>query len=170
SLIAGMQGRRSLHDIFAHDAARFVGSPRGRLSGRWSRIYAAAGGDLYSTWFECFPVAELAVLRVAQQSGNDPLVRTLADLADALTLLEQTRRILASILWSPLVALTLGWAMMLSVPLFTVPRLQDVFSILPPVYYGGYTRALFDFSEFVRAAWLPLIGLSAMSVIAALWS
>lgn len=170
SLIEGMQGRRNLHDIFVHDAARYAGSPRGRLSGRWSRIYSAAGGDLYSTWFECFPVAELAVIRVAQQSGNDPLVRTLADLADALRLLEKTRRILVSVLWSPLVALALGWVMVLSVPLFTVPRLQHVFSALPTIYYGGYTRALFDFSEFVRALWLPLLAACAGLITVSLWS
>lgn len=170
ALMAGMQGGRSLHDVFVHDATRFAGTPRGRLSAVWSRNYAAAGGDLYSTWLHCFPVAELAVLRVAQRSGNDPLVRTLADLADALRLVNQTRRILTSALWSPSVALILAWSLILLIPMFTVPRLQEVFGMLPSIYYGGYTRGLFDFSDFVKATWLPLLLLSVAMVAGVLWS
>src|SRR5690606_32060526 len=123
ALMEGAKGRHTLRDIFDRDARRYAGTARGRLSSAWSRNYQAAGGDLYATWFGCFPLAELAIIRVAQLAGNETLVRTLQDLAHALRLSRRSRHIVWVTVWSGVLSLCILMVTVLAVPQFTVPRL-----------------------------------------------
>src|SRR5690606_4201035 len=60
ALLQGMQGVRTLKDVFEMDAGRYgPASVRGRLSQHWLHAYQAAGGDLYATWLGSFPQSEL---------------------------------------------------------------------------------------------------------------
>src|SRR5690554_1372821 len=87
ALLQGMQGVRTLKDVFELDARRYgPGSVRGRLSGHWMRSYQAAGGDLYATWLGSFPQSELGLLRTAQAFGNAALLRTFGELSGVLHL------------------------------------------------------------------------------------
>ncbi|OYV46267.1 MAG: hypothetical protein B7X10_05070 [Burkholderiales bacterium 21-58-4] len=67
ALMDGMQGRRTLLEIFQADARRYGQTTvRGRLSQRWAQDYPMRGGDLCLTWTGCFPANELGLIRVAQ--------------------------------------------------------------------------------------------------------
>lgn len=171
ALLHGMQGRRTLKDIFERDARRYgAATVRGRLSQRWVLDYQSAGGDLYATWLGCFPPDELGLIRMAQSFGNASLVKTLGELARVLQLTRQAKYILVSTLWSGAMALLVVFAMMLAMPWFTVPRLLHTFSTVPAEYYGGLTRSLIQLSAFVHANWLFMGVLTAGGGLLLLWS
>lgn len=171
ALLHGMRGSRSLKEVFQADASRYgLSSPRGRLSARWLRTYQLASGDLYTTWLAEFPVAELGLLRMAQSFGNITLVRTLAELSRMLVLNREASRILVATLWVAALALILVLAMMIAVPYFTVPRLLQAFSAVPPEYYGSLTRQLISFSDVVRSGLMFIVVLLAGGAGLLLWS
>lgn len=170
SSIESARGRHSLRDIFDRDARRYAGTARGRLADAWSRIYSQTGGDLYATWCACFPAAELAIIRVAQLSGNDALVRTLRDLAHVVGLARRSRHIVWVTLWSGALSSCILAATVMAVPLFTAPRLAGLFDALPAEYFGPRTRALFAFAALVDAVWLPASVALALAIAAVAWS
>jgi len=170
ALMEGARGRHTLRDIFDRDARRYAGTVRGRLSSAWSRDYQAAGGDLYATWFGCFPAGELAIIRVAQLAGNESLVRTLHDLAHALRLSRRSRHVVWITVWSGVLSLCVLMATVLAVPQFTAPRLAEVFGTLPPEYFGTWTRALFAFAAMVQAVWPPIFAALFLCAAALCWS
>lgn len=154
-LMDGMQGSRTLKDIFQADARRYgPDTVRGRLSLRWANAYQASGGDLYMTWLGCFPLTELSVIRAAQAFGNAALTATLGDLAEVSNLVRRAKDLLFSTLWAAALAIVALLVMVLAVPLFTVPRLLHTFYGVPPEFYGTLTRSLIGFSAFVQAQWL----------------
>ncbi|HWK59824.1 MAG TPA: hypothetical protein VNT00_00260 [Eoetvoesiella sp.] len=157
-LIQGAQGRLTVKKIFEQDAGRHGWKTvRGRLSHRWAQAYQISGGDLYATWQDCFPLAELTLIRVAQLSGNAALTRTLGELADAVALLRRARRIVVSAMWSAVLGACVLLAMLLAIPLYTVPRLRQVFGAVPPEFHAVLTRALFRFSDAILANWIFLL-------------
>lgn len=164
------QGRHSLRDIFERDARRYAGTARGRLAASWNRAYAESGGDLYATWSGCFPPSELALIRVAQISGNEALVHTLRDLAHVTGLARRSRHILRTTIWSGVLSLCVMTATILAVPLFTVPRLASLFEILPAEYFGSRTRALFGLAAAVESVWPLAIIIAILIAAAAGWS
>lgn len=168
--IRSARGRYSLRDIFDKDARRYSGRTRGRLSAAWSRIYQESGGDLYATWAGCVPVGELALVRVAQLSGNDALVDTLRDLAHVAGLSHRTHGILRTTLWSALLSLLILCGMVMAVPAVTVPRLAGLFEFLPSEYFGTWTRALFTFSTVIEIVWLPVLALVVAAALFVGWS
>lgn len=157
-LLAGMEGARTLKDVFLSDARRYgAASLRGRLSARWLDMYQRAGGDLYATWKAHFPRTELVLIRAAQSQGNQALVQTLAELSGVLRLLQQTRHLLTATLWPALLALCVVILVTLMVPWFTVPRLTAAFSTVPVEYYGALARRLVNFSATVDRFWLIMV-------------
>ncbi|UYO92371.1 general secretion pathway protein [Pollutimonas sp. M17] len=170
-LLEGMQGARTLKEIFESDARRYGGdSVRGRLSQRWLIAYQAAGGDLHATWSGSFPPAELGLIRAAQTLGNTALVRTLAELSSVLRLLRQTRSILGDTLWAGGLAVLAVFAMLLAIPGFTVPRLLQTFSSVPAAYHGRLTQELLHCAELIQSHWLFMAVLAAGSGGLILWS
>lgn len=169
--MSSVAGQRTLKEIFEQDARRYgPRTTRGRLSAQWARTYPMAGGDLYATWRGAFPEDELVIVRVAQLSGNASLIDTLADLSQAQRLVRQSSEVLISTLATAVAAVLVWVAMVLLVPAFTVPRLQDVFSSVPPAYYGAATRQLFAFSAWVSSWWVWVIILMTGSLVLAAWS
>lgn len=170
-LIAATQGRLTVKNIFEQDAQRYGAlTARGRLSRRWAQAYQVTGGDLYATWFGCMPQAELGLIRIAQFSGGRVFTYALGNLAEAVQLELRARRIVSSTLWSALLSLAVLLAMVLAVPWYTVPQLQQVFGAVPPEYYAGSTRFLFRFSTFVHEAWALVVISSFAGFAALLWS
>lgn len=170
ALIDGTRGRFTLRDIFDQDAYRYSGSARGRLSSLWSRVYSETGGDLYATWIGCFPSNELSIIRVAQLAGNETLVRTLHDMAEALRLVQRSHHILRSTILAGVLSLCILIATILAVPMFTVPQLKQLFMVLPPEYLAIWTRRLFSFSHVVELFWAPLAAALVVLGAALLWS
>lgn len=150
ALLGGTDGSRTLKDVLLHDALRYGNSSiRGRLSRLWLESYQRAGGDLYATWENHMPHAELALIRAAQSQGNHALVSTLRELTNVSRLLQRTGRILSGILWPAAVAIAVVVLVSLAVPAFTLPTLMGTFDAVPPDYYGTLTRRLVGFSGFV---------------------
>ena len=167
ALLRGTQGRRTLKQIFAADARRHgTLTVRGRLANRWLSLFQAAGGDLYATWMGVMPASELAVLRSAQARGNAALVETLEELSRVLGVLDAARTILRASLITAAIAIAVLGIAVLAVPMFTVPRLRESFVMIPAIYYGEATRALFAFSDGVAAVWpVAVSGLIALLLL-----
>lgn len=167
-LIEGMQGRKTLRDIFMDDAIRYgPRTVRGRLSRHWAASYLEAGGDLGLAWSDTFPAAECLVLGCVQEEGGD-LVAALRDLAGAVELGGQAWMAVTSAAAAGLVAAAVAFGLLCSIPYFSVPRLQQVFQMVPPDDYGRLTRGLFALAEALRQwllLWLVLsVGLAGLSV------
>lgn len=164
-------GARTLKEIFEQDARRYgLSTGRGRLSAHWAQAYPVAGGDLHATWRSVFPEDELVIIRVAQLSGNAALIETLKDLAVAQRLVHEAREILVNTLAAALAAVVVWVAMMLVVPMFTVPRLQNVFGMLPVDYYGQSTRELFGLASWIDRWWLWIAGLTLAALSFLAWT
>jgi type II secretory pathway component PulF len=171
ALLHGLQGGRTLKDIFELDARRYGHrSVRGRLSSGWAAAYQAAGGDLYATWLDSFPMSELVLLRAAQSFGNTVLLRTFSQLAQALQLIRQSRGIMLSTLWSAALALAVLLIMLMAMPLFTVPHLLQAFGAVPVEYYGSLTRGLVDVSASISSHWAVLLVLGVGGGALTVWS
>lgn len=166
-----VSGARTLKEIFDQDAMRYgPGSVRGRLSAQWAQAYPVAGGDLHATWRGAFPEDELIIVRVAQLSGNASLIDTLGELAQAQRLVRHSQEILVSTLATAVVALLVWVAMILLIPAFTVPRLQDVFAMVPAAYYGAATTQLFAFSAWINDWWVMVALLTLGAVMITGWT
>ncbi|NYT81713.1 hypothetical protein H0A70_09500 [Alcaligenaceae bacterium] len=162
ALLSGMQGTRTLRDVFLHDARRYGRSSlRGRLSQAWLQAFEMVGGDLHATWNGCFAPSELALIRTAQAHGNAALAETLAALSSAQRLSRQAGRILSSTLWSSVVAMGLLAGMLAAVPLFTLPGLLHAFAAVPASFHGRRTQALSAFAGLLQAHW-PLLAVLAI--------
>ncbi|HCN71193.1 MAG TPA: hypothetical protein DIS96_05550, partial [Pusillimonas sp.] len=159
-LLTGAQGRVTLKEIFERDADRYGSrTARGCLSAYWARRYQLTGGDVSETWRLHFPASECVVIRAAQRSGNQPLVKSLHDLAHACRLINSARNMMWSGLLPALIAVLVLLGMTIAMPLFTAPRLQQVFSNLPPEYYGSTAGTLFAFAGHIAQFWwlVPLV-------------
>jgi len=158
AVLTGMQGRLTVRELFDRDAARYGrGSVRGRLSRAWSQSCEASGGDLYATWLGSFPIDELALVRAAQAFGNARLLACFQALASHLALLIEARRMLWATLGSAAVAVLVASLLVLALPWWTVPALQQAFHGLPAAYHGDWSRALFACADGLRVwgLWLP---------------
>lgn len=160
-LIDSLQGRKTLRDMFDDDAHRHgAGTLRGRLARRWSRLYQESGGDLAAAWAGTMPDDERQLIAIAQRAGGDALASALRDLAATVRLVAQARDTLVATCAAGAVALAVAIGLLCAVPLFTVPRLQQVFQALPPDYHGGLTRGLYGLAEALRrwlAFWAVLL-------------
>lgn len=170
-LLEGEQGRRTLKEVFAHDAIRYgCRTVRGRLSRNWLDAYQAAGGDLYVTWRGSFPEAELNIIRCAQAFGHAALTSALGKLAESVRLAKGVSDILAGNLAAAGVSLGLLFAMLLAIPFYTLPQLLQAFSALPPEHYGPLTLRLLGLARLIESRWLFLAALTAASATWLLWS
>ncbi|MBC7202886.1 MAG: general secretion pathway protein [Pusillimonas sp.] len=170
-LMAGAQGRLTLKDVFERDADRYgLRTARGYLSAHWYQRYPRAGGDLSETWGEQLPPSECVVIRAAQQAGNRALVNSLHDLAHACRLINSVRTMVGAGLLPALVAMLVLVTMAIAMPLFTVPRLQQVFASLPDAYYGETARSLFVFAAQVQQFWWLAPGVLVLLIWLVAWS
>lgn len=170
-MVRGLHGRKTLRDLFLDDAGRYgQGTVRGRLAAQWADAYEMSGGDLALAWQQFFPADECLLIAAAQQTGGNALADTLHDLAQAVRLIDQARSILRTTLGTSLLALAIAVGMIVAVPMFTVPRLHQVFQILPPSYYGRLTAGLFGLAQILRYGLPFLLVLLAGSTWLVFWS
>jgi hypothetical protein len=156
-VIEGLQGRKTLRDLFDDDAHRYgPATVRGRLARRWAVGFESCGGDVATAWRDSFPADELSLLRAGQAAGAGAFTATLRDLAQAARLVEQARATLVATAAAGVAALAVAVALLGAVPFFTVPRLELVFQGLPADYRGVLTRTLFGAAAILRVA-LPFL-------------
>ncbi len=161
ALLRASDGRIALREVFARDAARYgTAHWRGRLAARWARASGTHGGDLAALWAGVAPAQDCLMLATAQAAGSAALAQGLHDLAQACRLADAARRQLGASLRTAALALVVLVCTLWAVPLFTVPRLAQVFGGLPIEHHGPQTRALFGLAAHV--AWAgPLSALAA---------
>lgn len=170
AVLGGAQGRLTIRELFDRDARRHgPGTVRGRLSGRWSVACEVSGGDLDATWRGCMPDDERALIRVAQAFGNTRLLACFQALAQHLDLLIRTRQLLWATLGSAVAAAFVVSLLMLAVPFWTIPALQQAFQGLPPVFQGGWAQSLFAMARWLRGwgVFAPVLGCACL--VAMLW-
>lgn len=171
ALLTETRSGQTLREIFAQDAIRHGRTTvRGRLSAHWLHAYQSSGGDLYATWQHAFPRDELVLIRSAQASGNEALLRTLAELGSACRVIGNLRRIFVGTLWSAVLAMLLLSAMLIAVPSWTAPRLVQAFSALPPDYYGKLMLSLLRLAGFVDRYWFLALAFGIAAWAWLLWS
>lgn len=171
AVLSATQGRLTIRELFDRDALRYgQHTVRGRLSRLWSVSCEISGGDLQATWQGCFPADERALIQVAQMYGNARLLACFQSLASHLGLLMRARRVLWGTLGAAAMAVLVVGALMLALPVWTVPSLQQAFQGLPVAFQGAWTRALFAGADLLRT-WGPLIpSLTAGGIVAVLWT
>jgi type II secretory pathway component PulF len=169
-VVEGTQGRKSLRDIFEDDARRYgPDSVRGRLCQHWATAYLDAGGDLGVAWSETLPSSECQLLSCVQEEGGD-LAAALRGLARAARLASDAGLAVLSAATAGVVAAIVAFALLCSIPFFSVPRLQQVFQAVPSEDYASLTRALFALADGLRQ-WLALwVVLIFGAVLLSLWS
>lgn len=151
AVLQGAGGRLTIRELFDRDSLRHgPRTVRGRLSRIWSRACEAGGGDLYGTWLGSLPIDELALIRAAQAHGNARLLACFQALAGHLNLLISAQRLLWTSLGMAAVAALVASLLVLALPAWTVPALQQAFQGLPPEYLGGQARALFSVADWLR--------------------
>jgi len=162
---------QTLLEIFQQDHARHrTRSARGVLSGWWSQRYLATGGDLALTWTHSLPARDLDCIHIAQNASQPALVQTLL----ALALQTRALRNSATDFWQTiavgLTALSVAFASLVLMPLFTAPKLVAAFSVVPEALYGESTRRLLFWQESVQHFWWAgLIAAIPVSIFL-LWS
>lgn len=169
-VVEGTQGRKSLRDIFEDDAGRYgPDTVRGRLCQHWAVAYLDAGGDLGVAWSETLPHNECQLLSCVQEEGGD-LAAALRDLARAVRLASEAWGALVSAAATGVVAVIVAFALLCAIPFFSVPRLQQVFQVVPAEDYAPLTRALFALASGLKQ-WLALwVVLIFGAVLLVLWS
>ncbi|MCD0501901.1 general secretion pathway protein [Bordetella petrii] len=170
-LIEGLQGRKTLRDMFDDDARRYgARTVRGRLARRWSQRYQESGGDLATAWSGAVPDEELQLVGAAQYAGGNALATALRELASATRLIRQAGDILWATMAAGLAALMVALGVLCAVPTFTVPRLQQVFQAVPADYYGPLARGLYALADSLRDWLFFWVALVAGGVGLAAWS
>lgn len=169
-LVEGTQGRKSLRDIFDDDARRYGRrTVRGRLSRYWAAAYLEAGGDLGVAWSGTLPAEECLVLSCVQEEGGD-LAEALRDLARAVRLGGDAWVAVVSAGAAGVAAAVVALALLCAIPFFSVPRLQQVFQMVPAEDYGRLTRGLFALAQVLRQWLLLWLVLGVGMVLLSLWS
>ncbi len=158
AVLLGSQGRLTVRELFARDAARYgIKSVRGRLSQLWARRCEASAGDLYATWAGSFPRDELALVRAAQIHGNARLLMVFQALSRHLLLLAQARDALWLTLGGAALAIVVVAVLLVAVPWWTVPSLQQAFNGMPQEYLGSTASSLFAFAALLKSWWIVLV-------------
>jgi len=164
-LLGSLEGRRSLHDVFAADAHRYgLGTVRGRLSAHWARQFRECGGDLGETFAGTLPADDVALLRAAQLAGAGALDAALDDVARTVRLLERARAGVVGALSGVFVAVGVLVIVLLAVPLHTVPTLKAAFAGVDASLWGTKTRLLFGLADLVRVSLPLLLAVTALAL------
>ncbi|MFA4834644.1 MAG: hypothetical protein WC749_01030 [Dehalococcoidia bacterium] len=169
--IKGTRGRKSLTSIFISDIERYGNSARGKLSAHWNKQYKTGGGSLHKTFGGTLPADDVSVLDTLLNTGGErALENALRDLAENSQLLAKARGIVLAATLGSFVCLSITAGMFIAMPMFTVPKIVDSFSMLPLSEYPESAMSLVNLSEFVNGYW-PIIVLGLLLFIAlVVWS
>jgi len=162
---------RTLLEVFQQDAERHgPGSSRGRLAAWWSLRFPANGGDLPETWQGTLPIEDLHCLGLAQNAGQPALLMTLHALAAQIRLTQKSTRHFWQTIFTGVMALCIGMATLMLLPLYAAPKLMQAFSAVPATLYGVQTQRLITWSTWLEHhGWLlPLVSLLTLG--AGFWS
>lgn len=169
--IAGTLGRKSLVNIFDSDVVRYGKSARGKLSQHWSKQYTDGGGSLQKTFAGTLPDEDVAVLDTLLRSGGErALENALKDLAENSELLSKARMIIFVTMLASLVCLGMTMITVIAMPIYTVPKITEAFSMLPYEFYPKNAKDLVGFAEFVKSSTSMIVMVTVAVVAVIMWS
>ncbi|MEC4242039.1 MULTISPECIES: hypothetical protein [Pseudomonas] len=169
--IAGTLGRKSLVNIFDSDVVRYGKSARGKLSQHWSKQYTDGGGSLQKTFAGTLPDEDVAVLDTLLRSGGErALENALRDLAENSELLSKARMIIFVTMLASLVCLGMTMITVIAMPIYTVPKITEAFSMLPYEFYPKNAKDLVGFAEFVKSSTSMIVMVTVAVVAVIMWS
>lgn len=169
--IAGTLGRKSLVNIFDSDVVRYGKSSRGKLSQHWSKQYTDGGGSLQRTFAGTLPAEDVAVLDTLLRTGGErALENALRDLAENSELLSKARMIIFVTMLASLVCLGMTMFTVIAMPIYTVPKITEAFSMLPYEFYPKNAQDLVSFADYVKNSTSTIV-MTIVAVIAVImWS
>lgn len=169
--IAGTLGRKSLVNIFDSDVVRYGKSARGKLSQHWSKQYTDGGGSLQKTFAGTLPDEDVAVLDTLLRSGGErALENALRDLAENSELLSKARMIIFVTMLASLVCLGMTMITVIAMPIYTVPKITEAFSMLPYEFYPRNAKDLVGFADFVKNSTSMIVMITVAVVAVIMWS
>jgi hypothetical protein len=169
--IAGTRGRKSLTSIFASDIERYGDSARGKLSSHWNKQYKAGGGSLHKTFGGTLPADDVSVLDTLLNTGGEKaLENALRDLAENSQLLSKAKQIVIAATIGSFICMAMTVAMFISMPMFTVPKIVDSFSMLPLSEYPDSAMSLVNLAAFVKESWVIIVTALLVFVVLVIWS
>lgn len=170
-LLKGTKGQYTVRSIFAADVQRYgLSHYRGRLAHYWLGLYQKNGGDLALTWQSSLSSDTWLLLKISQDQGDQALVEALSILAEQLREQKQLYWLLIQLFWPVGFALALFSLMLLFVPWFTVPQLQQTFHAVSAQAYGGLTQKLFAWSAFSQRYGGWFLGVVFIAVISSFYA
>jgi len=167
-MIKDTKGRSTLKEIFSQDAIRYGGSVRGLLSAHWANRFDQ-GGWLAHTFEGSIPAEDVAFLVTLQQAGGiGALEEGFRDLANNTALVNKARSVAIMTTIASVISLGMLVALVFAMPMITVPKIEEAFTMLPPDQYPAPAASLFAFSAFVSNYW-ALISVSIAAVAGSCW-
>lgn len=169
--IKGTRGRKSLTSIFVSDMERYGSSARGKLSAHWNKQYTNGGGSLVKTFGGTLPADDVSVLDTLLNTGGEKaLENALRDLAENSQLLAKARGIVLAATLGAFVCLAMTAGMFIAMPMFTVPKIVDSFSMLPLSEYPASAMSLVNLADFVKSSWPIIVGGLLSLIVLVVWS
>lgn len=165
-MIQDTKGSSTLKDIFAKDIKRYGDSLRGKLSQYWLKRFDQ-GGWLAHTFLGTMPAEDVAFLVTLQKAGGiGALEGGFRDLASNTALVARARSVALLTVAASAISLAMLICLVFAMPLYTVPKIQEAFTMLPPEHYPQTAASLFGFAHVVYSYWdYILIGLVVLSVV-----
>lgn len=164
-LLEDTQGRTSILSIFVRDAERYGNAARGVLSRHWAELYETSGASLKETWSGTLPDEEVNLIGVAEKSGSEALIVALRDLARVGEVIRKSKAEFVTTVAVGLMAVTIASAMLLGLPFFFAPFLNESFGFVPVEYHGPLTIRYFALARGIEAVWVFVLA----GVVAGIW-
>lgn len=158
---------RSLLELFQADASRHqVNSHRAVLANWWATRYLLCAASLEQTFEATLPDADVGCLAVTQIAGQQAMAQMLETMAQRTTMLERCRADFVQTTLAGLVSLMVAFLVFTLLPMYTLPRVLQAFTVVSDQPLGAFTRALAHWVSLVRSwGWVLLVAMG----IAMLW-
>ena len=167
-------------DIFQKDSQRYAlersifmtaSKARGILSAWWADRYIDTGADLVETWRGTLPDEDMMVIgSVIQHGGVSALPDAFKEVARMTKVMDEARKTFLSIMFTGFIAVLVVLAMLVAIPLFIWPRLQQTFDFLPQEMYGERALSMAHFADVMPGYLGAAICLGLLASAAFRWS
>ncbi len=143
---------RSLLEVFQSDASRHrVNSHRAVLANWWATRYLESGASLEQTFEATLPEADVACLAMTQLAGQHAMAQMLEVMAHRTIILKQSRADFAQTTVAGLVALWVAVLVFTVLPVYTLPRVLQAFTVVSQERHGPFTQTLLDWVGMVQS-------------------
>jgi hypothetical protein len=164
--IEATQGRKKFRQIFQQDAQRYERKPRGVLSRYWAQQFEGHGGRFDKVFAGTLPHDDVLLLRMLQDKGGDAILpEGLRDLSDSVALNQQAQGVVLQAVVGFILPLSAALTILVSVPLFSSPRIQEAAQDLPRYAWPSSAANLVALGDFMSGYALMLVAGLALAAI-----